>query len=92
MSLRSLFLLVASVPLLAGCDEVVTSSPLGETPVAVSEDDWEGMWVSDGGAIAIKVLDEARGELLVSFIEPDKEPPTVEPIPMTSRAATRESR
>jgi hypothetical protein len=82
MSIRTLLLFVASVPLLGGCGEVIASAPMGETPVSVSKDDWEGMWVWSEGSIAIKVLDEAAGVLLVSLIEVDKEPPTVEPMEM----------
>jgi len=82
MSYRSLFLIAAFVPMLGGCAQVLSSAPMGETPVSISEDDWEGLWVFDEGSIAIKVLDEATGVLLVSLIDPGKEPPTVEPMEM----------
>ena len=82
MSFRRLFLFVAFVPILGACSQVLSSAPIGETPVSISEEDWDGVWVWEEGAIAIKVLDEATGVLLVSIIEVDKEPPTVEPTEM----------
>ena len=45
MSLRRLFLFVAFVPMLGACSQVLSSAPMGETPVSISEDDWEGLWV-----------------------------------------------
>ena len=80
MSFRSLFLIVVSLPLLGGCAEVFTSAPLGETPIAVSSEDWEGIWIGPEETYVIQVIDEETGTFLVSTLDPEKSPPEVEPM------------
>ncbi len=80
MSFRSFFSILAFAPLLGACAEVVTSAPLGETPVAVSEDDWEGIWGGAEETYIIQVIDEETGELLVSELDPEESPPEIDPM------------
>ena len=57
-----------------GCDVVYTSKPIGEEPVVISSDDWEGIWrASDGPVLNVKVVDEANGVIEYSEWESEKE-------------------
>ena len=50
------------VVLMLGCNVVYTSKPIGEKPVVISSEDWEGIWrTSDGTSLNVKVVDEANG-------------------------------
>lgn len=74
MSFRRFAPILFSVPLLLGCGEVITDAPLGETPVSVQEEDWEGIWVAPEEVYMVEVLDEAEGRLLVGEITGGQSP------------------
>jgi hypothetical protein len=53
---------------LPACELVESTVPMGFEPVAVSEEDWDGLWLGDEGVVAITVTDEEAGELTASFL------------------------
>jgi len=64
--------IVLSIALLCGCASVYSVVPVGEREKEVSQNDWEGLWINREQVINIKVLDKAKGLLLVAWLE-DKE-------------------
>jgi hypothetical protein len=79
MSFRKMAIVLFTAPLFFGC--VSTDAPIGETPVSVHEEDWEGIWVSPDETYIIEVLDEAEGRFLVSELK-EGTPPKLDPMEM----------
>jgi len=73
MALPKFLYLSLSLVLLTGCHAVYSTHPVGETPAAVSPDDWEGTWVHKDGAVTVAVLDRERGILDVGWVEKKQE-------------------
>ncbi len=55
----------------AGCSNVYTTQPVGESPASLNAEDWDGQWFKEDGALTIKVMDEEKGILKVAWIEPE---------------------
>lgn len=73
--LKQLLLLLLVTVFLAGCDTVTSLQLVGEQPVSLKAEDWQGAWVIEDDAVYIKVVDPAKGELLLYSIELDKAKP-----------------
>ena len=61
--------LTMAVLLLCGCGVVVSPRPIGDSPLNIQEQisEWEGIWLSSEGAVAIKVADATNGIIEYSF-------------------------
>jgi hypothetical protein len=59
----------ACLLLLAGCNAVYSDKPVGETPVVVTPEEWEGTWAHKEGAVTVAVSDGAKGLLDVGWVE-----------------------
>jgi hypothetical protein len=64
-------LLFASLLLMAlwGCDSVTSSTPVGDKPVSLQEDDWDGTWINAESALTLKVKNAEKGHLQIAWIE-----------------------
>jgi hypothetical protein len=60
-------LLVASM--LTGCAGVFSPQPVGEAPLALVADEWEGTWTDSRDFLEIRVIDAASGRLEAAWIE-----------------------
>jgi len=73
MALCRLALLSFTLAFLTGCHAVYSTHLMGETPAAISPDDWEGTWVHKDGAVTVVVLDREKGILAVGWVEKKQE-------------------
>ena len=55
--------------LMPACNAVITEQPMGEKPLAVTADDWEGTWIHPEATGRIKVVDPEKGLLRVAWLE-----------------------
>lgn len=60
---------IACACVIAGCANVYSTGPMGETPFVVKADEWQGTWVHKDGSVDIKVIDATSGRLQVAWIE-----------------------
>jgi hypothetical protein len=58
-----------AVLLLAGCEAVYSSRPLGDTAVALDPAEWQATWIGPDMVITTTVLDGAAGRLQSAWIE-----------------------
>jgi len=56
----------------SGCTAVYCIKPMGETPVSIEPEDWDGSWMHDDGFINIKVNDAEKGTFEAAWIENKK--------------------
>jgi hypothetical protein len=73
MNLTKVLRLGLSLVFLTGCHAVYSTHPVGDAPVAVSPDDWEGTWVHRDGALTVAVLDPEKGVLEIGWVEKKQE-------------------
>jgi len=64
----SLFLIVLS---LCSCSNVLSTSPVGETPYAAKPEEWDGIWVAREMFVHMKVMDGPGGIIKAAWIEPN---------------------
>lgn len=62
-------LFMACIFLLSACSMVYSPKPMGEAPVVLKADSWDGNWIHPEGVIAIKVTDSRKGEMEISFVD-----------------------
>ena len=57
-----------------GCSAVVSQRPVGEVPVVLNPEEWEGAWIAPegGGPVVIRVEDGKKGYLKLAWIEDDR--------------------
>jgi hypothetical protein len=69
--MRQLSLLgaISTLLVLAGCTLVYSTHPLGEAPLAVQAEDWEGTWYNPGGSLTIMIEDHEKGILQAAWVE-----------------------
>ena len=58
-----------SLLVLTGCSAVYSVNPVGEKPLAIEADEWNGTWRGGGDAVSIKVTDGEKGILQMAWIE-----------------------
>ena len=52
---------------ISGCNEVFTARPIGEKPIELKAEDWNGTWFnSEGDSCSLKVVDEKNGMLEIA--------------------------
>ncbi len=61
---------VIALPLLLwGCSEVTSSAPIGEKPLVLDAEEWNGTWIIDEYAITFLVEDAEQGRLQIAWVE-----------------------
>jgi len=55
--------------LISGCTAVYTSEPVGDEPVKLLAQDWEGTWVQDEDFFVIRLSEPDQGMLVAAWIE-----------------------
>src|SRR5210317_1214779 len=73
MRMRGLFTSLMIALLLGGCSAVLTTEPIGEEPLLIVAEEWEGTWTDSEDFLEIRVVDSAMGRLEVAWIETDAE-------------------
>lgn len=66
--LRSAFLAMG-IALLSGCSAVYSVHPVGEQPLALVPEEWEGTWLHQDGTVTLAVTDAANGILEIGWVE-----------------------
>ena len=69
MKTIKLLFLSALLFCLWGCDSVTSATQVGDQPVSLVAEEWDGTWLSAEGAVTLKVTDANQGKLRVSWIE-----------------------
>lgn len=62
-------LVAVLVATMSGCSAVYSIDPVGEKPYPVKEEDWKGVWISNGAAVTFKVIDAEKGLVKVAWVE-----------------------
>jgi hypothetical protein len=62
-------LILLSLLFLSGCANVVSEHPIGTENYVASAKSWDGIWLSEGGFVNIKVMDQAKGIIKLAWIE-----------------------
>ncbi len=52
-----------------GCHSVYTTHPIGNPPLKISAEKWDGTWINNDGSIVLKVTDPEKGHLIAALIE-----------------------
>ena len=55
--------------IIAGCNIVYSTKPMGEKAVSISAEEWEGTWMHSDGALTVRVIDSVQGILEVGWVE-----------------------
>ncbi len=81
--LNCLIFVLAVMFLLSGCSTLTSLNPVGTNPLYVEEDDWAGVWYSDGVSYGssikepvvcfVMVKDKDKGTFRVAFIQGHKD-------------------
>jgi len=69
MKKHGLAVLFACLLVLGGCHVVYSTSPVGDRPVKLVSDDWEGTWTHKDGAVTVAVTDAEKGALEIGWVE-----------------------
>ncbi len=67
-----IFILLLFITLICSCSSIRSIHKLGEQPSIVNAKEWEGTWISDEGAVMVKVIDPDSNEIEIMLIENDK--------------------
>lgn len=64
------FLMFVTVGLLlSGCAVVQSDQEIGETAVPAIAEEWDGIWIYNGGSVNIAVIDKDKGLFEIAWIE-----------------------
>jgi len=65
------FFLLLVLGVLSGCSAVYSTAPVGMQPKNIenSQEEWSGTWLHAEGAVTVRVVDGANGELEVGWVE-----------------------
>ena len=74
---KPMLLAAALAVILSGCVTVVAPKPIGDEPMKLKAEEWEGIWLTywaldEPVALTIRVADPAKGELELAWIEEDE--------------------
>ena len=64
-----LLIVVLMLPLLGGCYGVYSTRAVGERPLVIDPEAWEGTWVHKDGAVTVAVTNPERGLLQLGWAE-----------------------
>ena len=62
-------ILVVVAMVLTACETVTSPAPLGDKPLAIEAEDWEGQWSNAEGHLDLSVVDAAKGLVTIEFEE-----------------------
>lgn len=54
---------------LSGCSAAYSIKPLGEQPLTLVPEEWEGTWIHKEGTVVVAVTDSAKGVIEVGWVE-----------------------
>ena len=66
--LRTAFLVIC-IALLSGCSAVYSIHPVGEQPLTLVPEEWEGTWLHQEGTVTVAVTDSAKGFIEIGWVE-----------------------
>jgi hypothetical protein len=66
---------ISLVFLLSGCFAPLSKQPMGDTPIPVLSEQWDGIWLLNGLEITAEVIDENEGTISISFIDDSGDEP-----------------
>ena len=69
MNALKLLSVSALLLLLWGCDSVTSSALVGENPVSLVAEEWDGIWLGAEAAVILQVVDAKQGGLRAAWIE-----------------------
>lgn len=68
--IEKLACLALLIPMMTGCLPSMSRQPVGSTPLAVAERDWEGVWVADGTeTYYLKAQNAQAGDFHMAWID-----------------------
>ena len=65
--------LLVLIWLMSGCVAVYTTEPVGDEPVKLQAQDWEGTWVQDKDFFVIRLSEPDQGMLVAAWIEEEND-------------------
>lgn len=54
---------------LAGCSAAYSTRPVGDQPLTLVPEEWEGTWIHKEGTVSVAVTDTAKGVIEVGWVE-----------------------
>lgn len=57
--------------LLIGCDTVTSLNQVGQLPLPLVKEQWQGAWLVENDVVHIKVIDESKGHMLLYVVDVD---------------------
>jgi hypothetical protein len=87
MKSGSKLMAILALAFLAGCNAVYTSTPMGESVVQLSEDEWQGTWLHHEIVLTTTVRDAESGRLQAAWVERDADGAKLEVFEGTVRAS-----
>ena len=54
---------------LPACNAVYVDEPIGERPLVLDPEEWEGTWLVGGGTVVMEVVDQNEGLLKIAWVE-----------------------
>jgi hypothetical protein len=60
-----------------GCNQVISTRPVGQKPAQIVAAEWEGNWIGPDGAVAIKVVDADLAILRIVWLEDEAGQPAL---------------
>jgi hypothetical protein len=71
--LSSVLICLALGGVLGGCSAVLSTRPIGEQPLVLVAEEWDGTWTDSEDFLEIRVVDAEQGRLEAAWIEKDDE-------------------
>ncbi len=76
------------LPVAVGCSAVYVDQPIGDRPARIEADDWEGVWITSDGDVAVAVAsDREAGILWLADVEEHDGEPVMEKLTVHLRQA-----
>ena len=67
------YMVLCFVIIITGCHSVFTSHPMGDNPIKIAGENWNGTWINKDGSVVVKVTDPEKGHLIAALIESKKD-------------------
>jgi len=72
MKKTAYYIVLCFVIIITGCHSVFTSHPMGDNPIKIAGEKWNGTWINKDGSVVVKVTDPEKGYLIAALIESKK--------------------
>ncbi len=69
MTLLRIACLGFCIIVLSGCSAAYSIKPMGEQPLVLVPEEWEGTWIHKEGTVTVAVTDSAKGVIEVGWVE-----------------------